>query len=126
LVRLGHEVRVVTAGDQPLQASLPVEIPAEAVFRSGWINPARGAEAVLGGREKVAARGFAGPATGLLGRLLLHLRYALKSVLVPDEQIGWYPYALAAAARAIAGWRPDVVYASAMPITSLLVARRVA
>jgi hypothetical protein len=40
----------------------------------------------------------------------------------PDREIGWYPYALAAASKVVSAWKPDIIYASATPFTSLLVA----
>lgn len=127
LTRMGHDVRVITAADQPLQPTLPVEIPAERVVYTRWVNANRPAELLLGGRQKVTARGYVPPSSSGLMRWGFGVaRSVYKGVLVPDEQIGWYPFAVRAALELAGGWRPDVVYASAMPLTSLLVAHRVA
>jgi hypothetical protein len=44
----------------------------------------------------------------------------------PDGQIGWLPFAVRAAHQICRNWRPDVILGSALPMTSLLVAERVA
>lgn len=123
----GHDVRVITARDQPLQATLPLEIPAANVIATPWLNVNRPAELVLGGRRRVAERGYA-PAPGKAGPLRAMVRSAgglYKSLLnVPDGEIGWLPYAWRAASRLIREWKPDAIYASSQPVTSLLVAHR--
>jgi hypothetical protein len=57
-------------------------------------------------------------------RGLGHLYRTLTNV--PDRQIGWLPHALNHAAGRLDGWRPDLIYASAPPFTSLIVADRLA
>jgi hypothetical protein len=47
-------------------------------------------------------------------------------VHVPDPQIGWLPYAVSAGRNMIEGWKPDLIFASAMPYTSLLCASSLA
>jgi glycosyltransferase involved in cell wall biosynthesis len=121
LRQFGHDVRVLTTMDQPLQATLPLDIPKEEVIYTSWINVNRPVELVLGGRGRVAVRGYTtGSGTpSLIKRLGLFYKNLTN---LPDGQIGWYPYAVAAGRRLLQGWRPDVIYASAMPVTSLLVA----
>jgi glycosyltransferase involved in cell wall biosynthesis len=41
----------------------------------------------------------------------------------PDPQAGWLPFALRGGRRLLREWRADVIYASAPPLTGLLVAR---
>jgi hypothetical protein len=51
------------------------------------------------------------------------LRQLARSVLLfPDREVGWFPFGRAAALRLIESWRPDIILASAHPITPLLVA----
>lgn len=122
LSKFGHEVRVVTARNQPLQPTLPLEIPRQNVIYAQWLNVNRPPEIALGGRGKVAARGY--EPKGILRGVLKKLGSLYKSLFnLPDGQVGWYPFALRAASRLIKKWRPDLIYASAMPFTSLLVAR---
>jgi glycosyltransferase involved in cell wall biosynthesis len=134
LTQLGHEVRVVTARDQPLQAVLAPELPEHLVTATRWINVNRPVELLLGGRKRVAAKGFAvGSGDGgvkgrrglgaFLRRGLHKLGRLYKSLLhYPDAQVGWGPFARRAASKLIREWRPDVIYASAAPYTSLRVA----
>ncbi len=122
LTKLGHDVRIITAKDQPLQPTLPLEIPSENVVYTRWLNLNKPAEIALGGRGKVAARGY--EPKGILRGVLKKLGSLYKSLFnLPDGQVGWYPFALRAASRLIEKWRPDLIYASAKPFTSLLVAR---
>lgn len=119
LDRLGHDVRVVTAADQPLDPTLPLEIGADRVTATRWVNLSGVAEAALGGREKVAKTGFTAK-----GRVLKTLGRLYRDVVqVPDPQIGWYPHAVKVQWP---DWKPDVVFASAGPYTSLLVGARLA
>jgi glycosyltransferase involved in cell wall biosynthesis len=125
LAQLGHDVRVLTATDQPLQPSLPAHVPAENVIATGWLNVNRPFEWLLGGRRRVAAQGFTPPAG--LRSPAQRLAGLYKTLLhYPDSQIGWLPYALRAGQRLIDRWRPDLIYASSPPPTSLLVAARLA
>jgi hypothetical protein len=121
LALFGHDVRVVTARDQPLQQTVPVELEEERIERTSWINVNRPAEMAMGGRARIAAQGYS--AGGRAGRGLKGLGAIYKRATnIPDGEVGWAPFALSAASRLIADWKPDVLYASAKPYTSLLVA----
>lgn len=125
LRELGHEVRVLTARDQPLQPTLPTEVPEADVIRTPWINVNRPAELLLGGRRRVAARGYAAPSA--LRSVVSKLGHWYRTLVnFPDGQIGWLPFAVWAGSRLLAEWRPDVILASSKPVTSLLVAARLA
>ena len=50
----------------------------------------------------------------------------LATVGLPDARAGWTPIARWAAARVFGDWRPDVIYATAPPYTSFLVAKAIA
>ncbi len=125
LARFGHDVRVLTANDQPYTPSLPVEIPEEQVERTPWLNVNRPAELLFGGRRAVADRGLVarGTVRPLVESIRWIYRHAYKQwVGFPDDYIGWFPFAVRAGSRLMQAWHPDVLYASAMPYTSLLVA----
>jgi hypothetical protein len=111
--------------NQPYDASLPVEIPEAHVVRTRWWNVNRPAEIAFGGRDKVVERGL--ESQGRLRPLVQVLRAIYRVIYkgwisFPDDQIGWLPFAVRAGARLIETWRPDVIYASAVPYTSLVVA----
>ncbi len=118
LAAFGHDVRVVTARDQPLQQTVPVELEEERIERTRWISVNRPAEMAMGGRARIAAQGYSGAGRGLKGLGAIYKRVTN----IPDGEVGWAPFALRAASRLIADWKPDVLYASALPYTSLLVA----
>src|SRR6478672_1080150 len=129
LQRFGHEIRVLTAADQPFAASLPVEIPEQNVVRTPWWNVNRPAEIVFGGRGKVVEGGLEshGAFRPLVQMLRVIYRVVYKGwISFPDDQIGWLPFAVRAGSRLVEAWRPDVLYASALPYTSLVVAHLVA
>jgi hypothetical protein len=53
------------------------------------------------------------------------LGYPYRTLLnFPDSNIGWLPYAVADASRLLEKWKPELIFASSPPPTSLLVARR--
>jgi glycosyltransferase involved in cell wall biosynthesis len=121
LREFGHDVRVVTAKGQPHPPTLPLEIPEDEVHFTNWYNVHRLSlnfsrktsdltKAVP--TESPVKRGWKS-ALGSLYRTLVH---------VPDLQIGWLPHALAAGKRLTDEWNPDLIFASALPYTSLLVA----
>lgn len=122
LARFGHDVRVLTARDQPLDPSLEVEIAPGHVHATPWLNVNAPAELASGGRQRVREHGFARQGRGAVIRRLGGLYRSV--VNLPDGQVGWYPFAVRAGTRLLRGWRPDLIFASAMPFTSLLVARR--
>lgn len=119
-----HEIMVVSAKDQPVQPALELEIPSEKVIYTDWININSLPELFLGGRYRVAAEGFS--PKGSNHNLLRCLGNIYKMFLnFPDGQIGWYPYGVRATKRLLKTWRPDLIYASAMPYTSLLIACKI-
>lgn len=119
----GHDVKVISAFDQPFEPSLPMRFPEERVSYTHWINVNAIPEMVSGGRKKIAKQGFSSVQStlGSLGRIY-------KTLLnFPDGQIGWYPFGVKAAKKIIlGGWKPDLIYASYKPATSLLIARKIA
>lgn len=137
----GHDVRVVCAEGLPYGRSVPVEIPDERIYRAGWIDvngfPKRvqrvrrliqggGRAPATAAAAPVAAAPASAPSSAD-GSPLRRLRDVyLNLTNLPDPQIGWYPGALRAGRRALAGWRPDLVFASAPPPTALLIGRRLA
>ena len=122
LLRHGHDVRVLSAENQSLPLTLPLEIPENRVIRTHWININHLPEISAGGRAAVAARGFSNLSQSKTG-IFQKAGKLYKSMLnIPDGQVGWYIYALRAGHKLIEKWKPDIIYASAMPFTSLLVA----
>ena len=127
----GYQLRVLTAdisGDQ----SLPLEIPTDQVIRTDyrqrpdWLTPL----AQLWHRRRLGARDPGGrpshvesgaSSEGLRNRLRWHYHGLIQ---IPDSRRDWIKTAVTAGRRLIKEWKPDVIFASAPPITSLIVARR--
>ncbi len=116
----GHEVRVLAAKDIPERALLAVEVDPASVAHTPWLNANFLPELVFGGRKQVRSKGYSTQSSsvkslGFLYQTLFNL---------PDERVGWYPYAVSAGKKLLRGWKPDLIYASMPPATSLLVAAR--
>ncbi len=121
LRQMDHEVRVISAKDQPVCDSLPVETPKNHIVYTYWHNINRLAEFAVGGRESVKAHGFVPKMP--MKRVLTRLGFIYRSLLnFPDGEIGWTPFAINAATRLLKTWRADFIYASARPWTSLIAA----
>lgn len=121
LRKFGHDIRVISAKDQLYQPTLPVEIPSECVTYANWLS-------LKGPLDRVKQDNAS---SGILRGIANNLKKALKATIYPlyknifffpDEYIGWYPYAIKAADEMMKSWRPDLILASAKPVTSLLVA----
>lgn len=125
LRRHGHEVRVLSAADQPFPASLPLEIPAGEVAYTRWLDlrhPGRGFRPPPPPAASTPRSSGEAPEV----RRAATWRYAASRLygsmlFVPDAFAGWLPYALAEGDRLVRSFRPDVVFASAIPYTCLAV-----
>ncbi len=128
LIELGHEVHVISCKDQPLQKSLPLEIPEKYVTYTDWWNINAPVEKLLGGREKVVREGLysAIKKPGLKSKILKVLGKLYKDMLhMPDAQVGWQRAATKKGIEIAEKWQPDVIYASAHPISSFVVANNI-
>jgi glycosyltransferase involved in cell wall biosynthesis len=119
----GHDVFVLTANNLSVPLGLTSSFPQDNVIATGWLNVNALPEKIMGGKIKVSSKGFETKSNFL--RLLGSL---YKDIInIPDGQIGWLPYASRAGDELISkGWKPDLIYASALPITTFFVASRLA
>ena len=118
LLNRGHEVKVLAAKNPSTLSTLPMDIPEECVTYTGWLNVNFLPEMVFGGQKKVVQQGYG---TGLTGLKRLGLFYRILFHF-PDQYIGWLPQAVRVGRKVIRDFKPDLIYASAMPFTSLMVA----
>lgn len=119
----GHDVIVLTANNLPVPSGLVTSFSKSNVIATNWLNVNALPEKMMGGKGKVSSRGFDTGSSFLrsLGNLY---KYTIN---IPDGQIGWLPYATRAGNELISkGWKPDLIYASALPITTFFVASRLA
>ncbi len=129
LQRQGHEVRVLTARDQPQPKTLKQEIDEKWVTRTGWFDMngwvrklgIASSSQSLGAHESQRKVPAWKKQAGMLRRWGEN-RYR-DLVCVPDAQGGWILPALRVGHRLVREFRPDWIFASALPVTSLFVAR---
>lgn len=138
LRKSGHEVRVLSAKDLPYAPTLPVEIPEDCVHRTTWTNinafgpkakhwarrllgrtsgapsptPARTDPTTIATRQPPRGTAYFGGTASKLFQLLFNF---------PDKQIGWFRAAHKEGQRVAREWRPDVIFATAPPFTTLLI-----
>ena len=130
LAEMGHDIRVISAADQQfgqlLVPSLPVDIPLENVAYTRWLDHIRfrirGASLHWQDSSNEHSGNVNTSSQSTKHNPLyksLRKRF-LEVTAFPDEVIGWLPYAVRAMNEHFSGWRPDVIYASGWPVTSLI------
>jgi hypothetical protein len=125
LTELGHDVKVLTCDDQPLPATLKLEIPEEKVIYTKWWDINAPVQWLLARKKEnqTGSLNTAGNTTTFKGLLLKFLGNFYKTLFhLPDGQIGWRKQAYKAGVSLLKEWKPDVIYASAWPISSMIVA----
>ena len=115
----GHDIRVLTAQGTVQPATLSVEIDESLVERTNWLNVNFLPQLFFGGKKEVVANGYSTKVSFV--KKLGHVYQSLFNF--PDDAIGWYPYAIRSGKKLMDTWKPDLIYASGLPATGLLVAR---
>jgi hypothetical protein len=116
----GHDVRVISAGNQTFSVGLPLEIPEELVVYAGGWSVNAPAQMCLGGRAKVAREGYQTSRTN--APWVRRLGHWYKTLFHwPDAEIGWVAAALAAGRRLLSVSDFDLIYVSAPPFSGLRV-----
>ncbi len=118
LPEFGWQPIVLTArrGDYTHDPSLT--FPEAQVHRTGNLELSRA------GREVLGLPAGAGARLTRRSPLAWLRRFARRWLYRPDAQIGWYPFALAAARRVLRDQPIEAVFTTAFPITAHLVGRR--
>jgi hypothetical protein len=122
LLEQGGDVRILSGPQHDVPAELLVEIPAERVTRTAFLDVNAIPKTLLG-RPRVVRRGFEFKQDGVITALGHFYR---NIVNLPDGQIGWYPFAVRAGSALIRASRSDVILAVGTPRTGHLVARTLA
>lgn len=113
LPEFGWKPTVLAPRETPHARDDALLFPEERVIRSHSVEPSR-----------IAALLRRGGAQGPVGSKRSAVRAAaLRTLLYPDSQVGWYPGATLAGLRALRADSFDAIYSSSFPITAHLVAR---
>jgi glycosyltransferase involved in cell wall biosynthesis len=120
LTSCGHDVRVVSAVQDGIPATLETTIPPEHVHALRWFDI--NTLAVRCFSRKVNAYRQGGARSSSIFTWAAEMWRALLNI--PDNHLSWYFPARRAAEEIIQNWRPDLIFASASPVTALIVAHR--
>ncbi|MCS6943769.1 MAG: glycosyltransferase [Geminocystis sp.] len=123
LTELGFEVFVVAGKEEVLLTDLPVEIPKKNISYTEYFDFEERILKLLG-KDKKSMKEIlhSGVEKSFAEKVVKKLFAAYKYIAyTPDKHIGWYYPAKKKAEEIIANWRPDLIYASAMPYTSLMI-----
>ena len=124
LTQSGNRVRVLAAGDQPFPRSLELEVDPATVEHVPCPHLDRIAQVAVGSGQRGTGGGKS--SRGIRSWPILRWTYNLYKTVswYPDNVAGWQQRLLAAARRAIADQRPDVILASGPPYTPFIVAAK--
>lgn len=126
LPEYGWQPLILTVKPDGLPAEFPLEVPEPWVRRTPAFDINLLPRLVVG-RERVAREGYAPRASGRLGGVLRGLGEWYRQLFnFPDPEIGWYPFAIRAGLRLVQREQPAVILSSSVPITSHIVAARLA
>jgi len=148
LVDKGHDIRVLTQGNLPFPQVLDPEISTTRIAYTETLDvrtipdllAARLRNRTLFSRSLSGRRHPAAPATvegnaparppTLKRRIKMQLKWAsdlyVSLFCWPDPYVGWLPWGTRTGLRIIEEWKPDLIYSTAPPHTSSLLARRLA
>jgi hypothetical protein len=128
LLRQGFDVRIIGAADQGLPATLePGELIESKLLLVPWWDVNAPLNVLAGGRQSLTRIGDAAVSPSLTGRILLAAKHFYQSVFhFPDGQVGWVRSAITRGVRLSKKWRPDLIFGSALPASSLYASRAIA
>lgn len=119
LPEFGWQATVVAPAETPHPLDRSLDVSQVPVVRTRSLELSRLGRRSAGRRPAAAAASAASPGSTVSRRL----RDAVRSGVFPDPQIGWYPSAVAGGTRLLREGKFDLIFSSAFPVTSHLVAR---
>jgi hypothetical protein len=126
LLKFGCDVQVISATDLPFQDELDTTFPKTRINATKWWNFDPQIRSFLRRKNNNTLEMPSHKKIKNAKMKLIFRRACRHFVPVPDKFVGWYFYAMQEAAKVIeAEGKPDVIYASASPYTSLIVARAI-
>jgi len=114
--QFGHDVRVITNRPQSQDMSAPLEIPPEHCIYTEALS-----------FEQTIDESYHNHSTPgkLLSRLKRAVTYQKASFLLPNSSWSWYGEAVEKGKELHKTWKPDLIYSSALPISSHFIARKI-
>jgi glycosyltransferase involved in cell wall biosynthesis len=121
----GHSVWVLTGKRSHPDESLPVPLPTDRIIRAPWFdvdqtlfpwNWRKARRPAVPAKPRTDGRDWPRP-------IRMLREFYINLVRIPDQQIGWLPFALRAGKRLLGRQPIDVIYASGPPFTTFLAAR---
>lgn len=120
LLRMGHDVRVLSARTETGVGRLETTFPDTYVTRTKWMDVNALAKRSVSEETPTLANAGSGQLKARLARA-----YA-ATINFPDPAVGWLVPAVRAGTKLVSVWRPDVIFATSPPSSSLLVAGHLA
>ena len=122
----GWEAHVLTVDQCDLPATLPIEVPLDAITRAPQLFDLASLPRTIIGRRRLATERVL-PVQTKRWAMLWRIGEAYRHlVCFPDGQIGWRGSAIARGTALARDIRPDAILSSSLPNTSHLVARAIA
>ncbi len=128
----GHDVRVISAEDPILEGPLPktlaVEIPKDKIDYTKWFDLNKWSRSLYLKifNKKNLPPTFHHKQFKKRRSPAQVLTQTLRSIVnIPDAKFGWVKYAVKKSNEVFKSWKPDIVYATALPLTSLIVGQQI-
>lgn len=115
--QFGHDIRVITIKHMSEDLSAPIEIPNEYCIQSEIIK----FEQTIN-RNEYDRLSYTGKLIVRVKKAIIHKK---PSFLLPDSSWPWYSEGVDKADKILESWKPDLIYSSALPISSHFIARRI-
>lgn len=126
LIDLGYNVRVISASNQDLPKNLPIEVELDKVHYTNWFD-VNCLITILIGRQGITVMKNKLYRKNIKSKTIEWLKSLYSNFFhIPDQHIGWYFSAVKKSYSVIEdGFIPDIIFSSATPYTSHLVAKKV-
>ncbi|WP_263833681.1 glycosyltransferase [Sulfurospirillum oryzae] len=125
LFKMGYDIKIVSAKNNDIKEELAIQVPRDALYQTDWFDMDNFVLQLLGKGNKSVLRDtlHKGDKQTIKSFLLkLFFRIYTFFAYTPDKYIGWYKPAIQESESICKTWKPDIIYASGMPFTSLMVA----
>ncbi len=126
LYEMGYDIKVVTAKNIDLKEELSIELPFSNLYQTDWMDFDKSLLKILGKNKQQAKNSLHQGGKKSFKTKIIQLLFSLYKYFfyTPDKYIGWYSKAYKQCDEILQKWRPDIIYASATPYTSLMIASK--